>query len=182
MALWRKALARSLAPSRATCPSCTRPALRQRVSTCRKEAGKGSEVAAAKGGDAGVVGVLIGCQHAEGQLFPGGLLDLARRGLAHAVGVEQELHHEGRVIAGAAAQLVLLVGAHDLREVEAVRHVTDEPDQAPRGAATRACPGAAGSADQGRRAGSLWARRATSLAGRSLPAAARYPALDPRLR
>ena len=43
----------------------------------QEEAGKGSEVAAAKGGDAGVVGVLIGCQHAEGQLFPGGLLDLA---------------------------------------------------------------------------------------------------------
>jgi len=36
-------------------------------------------------------------------------------------------------MAGATAELVLLVGTHDLRKVEAAYDVTDGPEQVPRG-------------------------------------------------
>src|SRR5665648_326029 len=73
--------------------------------------------------------MLVGRKDAEGYLLIGGPLNLARGGLAQAVGVEDELHHHGRVVDRPTAQVILLVGRKDGGEIQAVHHVGEEPDE-----------------------------------------------------
>jgi len=98
-----------------------------------EQTGQGREMALAKRGDGVVVGVLITGQHPVGDLFVGGSLQPAGRGLALGISVDEELHEHGRVISRAAAKLVFLVGAHDGRKIQGVDHVGDEEGQVIRG-------------------------------------------------
>ncbi len=91
-----------------------------------EEATERREMAFAKRGDGVVVGVLVAGKDAVGDFFVGGALQLAGRGLALGVSVDEELEEHGRVISGAAAKLVFLVGVHDERQIQRVDHVGDE--------------------------------------------------------
>ena len=91
-----------------------------------KETGKRLQMALAKRRDAVVIGMLVRAEHAEGHLIVCRTFDLARRRFAHAVRVEQKLHHHARVIRGHATSVTTLIHFEDGRQIERVHHVTDE--------------------------------------------------------
>ena len=90
-----------------------------------EQLGQRLEVAAAKAGDRAVVGVLVGAQHAHGDIAVGGLLELARGGRGGGVAVDQELQHQARVV-GRVPPLSLVRGI-DRGEIErGLDQVADE--------------------------------------------------------
>ena len=127
MALCLEALARTFVPSRATWPNLHEPGLLAEGEHLGEQARERREVLLPEGRDAVVVGVLVRRQHAVGDLLVGGPLDLAGGRLAGAVGVHQELHHQGRVVRRLAPPVAGLVGREDRGEVQrVVHHVADE--------------------------------------------------------
>ena len=75
------------------------------------------EVAIAEVSNRVVVRMLIAAQDAVSNVLIGGLLNLARRPLAGAIGIEQQCHHHHRVKPGPAAPVLHLIGRGDIGQV-----------------------------------------------------------------
>jgi hypothetical protein len=73
------------------------------------------EVPLAELRDAVVVRMLVGRERAECHITMRRAFDLPRRRQAHAVGVQQQLHHQSRVIRRPTPPVALLVGVDDGR-------------------------------------------------------------------
>ena len=89
---------------------------------------EGGHVTLPRGGQAVVIGRLVGRQHPVGDLLVGRALNLTRGRLPHAVGVEPELHHHRRVVRRLPAPIAL-VGRDDRRQIERLHHIADEQRQ-----------------------------------------------------
>jgi len=95
-----------------------------------EQGGEGREVGLPEGRDGIVVRVLIGREHAVGDLLVGRPLELPRRGLPRAVPVEEELHQERRVVRGLASPVARLVRREDRGQVQGgIHHLTEEGGQ-----------------------------------------------------
>ena len=85
-------------------------------------------VAHAEAGDRGVVGDLVGCDHAEGDVLGAAALDRPRGALADRVGVDNEREHHLR-IEGGPPPAVGAVGGVEAAEVDLLDRIEHEPGQ-----------------------------------------------------
>src|SRR6266568_3910696 len=83
------------------------------------------QVALAKLGNAVVVWLLIARQNPKSYVIISGPLDLARRHLAHAVAIDEQLNHNRRMVWRATPQVALFITAHDRREIQSIHHIAD---------------------------------------------------------
>ena len=99
--------------------------------------GQSTQVTPAKVADAAVVRLLVPGQHAEGGVFPAGLLDLARAWQPNAVGV-QEQHHQplrgrlrlhSRLVGLLAPRILLPVDGMDGLKIQLSSQIEQEEHQ-----------------------------------------------------
>ncbi len=83
------------------------------------------QVPLAKIGNAVVIGMLIAAQDSERHVIIGGLFQLPRRHPARAVTVNQQLHHQRRVVRRATSTVAFLVLVQDPRKIQRLDHIAD---------------------------------------------------------
>ncbi|HWL74812.1 MAG TPA: hypothetical protein VNQ74_13165, partial [Burkholderiaceae bacterium] len=75
--------------------------------------------------DAGMIRLLVTRQHPKPHIVVAGLLELARRHLAHAVPVEQQLDHHLRMVRRLAASVPCFVRFQDRGKIQLIDNVAD---------------------------------------------------------
>ena len=79
--------------------------------------------------DPAVVRLLIAGQHPEGDVFPAGLLDLARAGQPNAVGVQEQHRHHSRLVGLLAPRILLPVDGVDLLKIQLAGQIQQKEHQ-----------------------------------------------------
>src|SRR5439155_5613812 len=98
-----------------------------------EQSGQRLQVTLAKLRQAVVIRMLIGRQHPIGNLLIGGSLDLPRRGLAHAVGIQQEFDHHRRMKRRLPATVAFFIGRENRTQVQLIHHIAEKQSQVPFG-------------------------------------------------
>ena len=129
MALCLEALAFIFVPSSATRPSFSAPASKASRNTCSEELFQRWEVDLAEIREGAEVGLVASRQHSKRRaVFDQTLGDLARGTHPQAVAIEQQLHHQPRMIGRLTAPF-FFIDALDGRQIQLIDHVADEVDE-----------------------------------------------------